>query len=123
MQNNAILILGYWQKSELMRSGRQTWLNHSSHTEFDFATQTAVHTEPQTHTLLPLKDSAPAQQTHHLLSCWDVGLQPARSPAHALLLGAYHLIKNNTDLGDQASDAHRAALLSLQPPCLPRVGV
>lgn len=95
---NAILILGYWQKSELIRSERQTWLSHSFHTEFNFPTQTPVHTEPPTQTLLPLKDSAPAQQTQHLLSCWDVGLQPVRSPAHALLLGAYHLIKNNTQL-------------------------
>lgn len=80
VQHNAILVLGYWQKSELRRSEGQTWLTHSFHAEFDFPTQTPAHTEPQTQTLPPLKDSAPAQQTHHLLSCWDVGLQPGREP-------------------------------------------
>lgn len=78
--HNAILVLGYWQKSELRRSEGQTWLTHPFHTEFDFPTLTPVHTEPQTQTLPPLKDSAPAQQTHRLLSCWDVGLQPGREP-------------------------------------------
>lgn len=109
---NVIPILGYWQKSELISEKHK------------HPTQTLLHTEPPAQTLLPLNNSAPAQHTHHLLSCWDVALQPVRSPAHALPLGAYHLIKNNTEVwGTKAvmlTELSPSPSISL---CLPSAGV